>query len=738
MLNTTLPSVQQATTLLTPRSSDASIGILNQLFGIPNGNWHSIYYQTIGGIGQGSLFFTLLSDLDSVVLAWVTLTILIVMGIGAMNTAHEGKSLGQRYHTIWTPVRSAMALVMLSPIPGVGLSLIQGLVLLMIWFSVGGANYLATSATSYMVNHGGVLSGVQASGGKKLALQIMQSDVTSQYFVNYQSVTLSPPTPQWVPAPGGGGWWKIAWPVPAGQGLAPGAFGTIRIPCYAQGGPLCTARKTAIMEMIKSEYEGWAQAAVDSTQAKTGESSLNVTNAGATQPPAVSNMTIMNAAAAYDAAIMKAEPQEIAASNPKYEAALQSLKSGVTNLGWMSLGTYYWEIAGANETLQSRIDAAPKWAGYDSKAISRALGRQDTSGLARVLIQTEKNAAVTRGPEPVQSHESKLYAIFSADGAWYSEYPIDTLLIGNPIANLQKVGDYLVNFEIPAAIGTYTAARAGSAALSRAANTGFLKDVPIIGNAATGATKALKSGVKSIAPFVTALVLGLFLVGVTWAYYLPSVPFIIWTFAVVSWLLMLVEALVGAVLWAAAIALPEGEGIIGPRGDQGVMLLLTVTFTPALMVIGFFTGFEIMGILGTSVGQSLGIFLGSAMGGVAWNPITWFASAVLASIIAVALVHKIFGLITALPERVFRWVGGQGAQLNGGGDERQARGAFVAAAGVIQRPQKLPQSGAAGAGPGTQGAQGAQAEGAGKGPGAASEEPAAGGNKVAGGGNRTE
>ncbi len=738
MLNTTLPSAQQATALLTPRSSDASIGILNQLFGIPGGEWHSIYYQTVGGIGQGSLFFTLLSDLDSVVLAWVTLTILIVMGIGAMNTAHEGKSLGQRYHTIWTPVRSAAALVMLAPIPGVGLSLIQGVVLLMIWFSVGGANFLATQATSYMVKNGGVLSGVQASGGKKLALQIMQSDITSQYFVNYQSVKLTPPQAQWVPAPGGGGWWKIQWPVPAGQGLAPGAFGTIRIPCYSQGGPLCTARKQAIMEMIKSEYQGWAQSAVNSTQAKTGASSLSVTNQGATKQPAPTNTTIMTAAAAYDAAIMKAEPQEIAAAHPKYEAALQSLKSGVTNLGWMSLGTYYWEIAGANQALQSRIDAAPKWAGYDSKAISRALGRQDTSGLARVLIQTEKNAATTRGPEPVQAHESKLYAIFSSDGAWYAQYPINTLLVGNPIANLQKVGDTIVNIEIPAAIAAYTAARAGTAAASRAANTGFFKYVPIIGNAATGVTKALKSGVKTLAPFVTALVLGLFLVGVTWAYYLPSVPFIIWTFAVVSWLLMLVEALVGAVLWAAAIALPEGEGIIGPRGDQGVMLLITVMFTPPLMVIGFFVGFELMGILGTSIGQSLGIFLGSAMRGVSWNPVTWFATAVLASIIAVMLVHKIFGLITSLPEKVFRWVGGQGAQLGGGGDERQARAGFVAAAGVVTRPQKIAGGAAGGGGPGVQ-AEGAEAGGAEKAT-AAGEDPTTGasGNRVAGGGNRTE
>ena len=171
MLNTTLPSAQQATALLTPGHNDASIGILNQLFGIPNGDWHSIYYQTIGGVGQGSLFFTLLSDLDSVVLAWVTLTILIVMGIGAMNTAHEGKSLGQRYHTIWTPVRSAMALIMLSPIPGVGLSLIQGVVLLMIWFSVGGANTLRPPRQAIWSTMGASCQAFKRAAAKNLRLR---------------------------------------------------------------------------------------------------------------------------------------------------------------------------------------------------------------------------------------------------------------------------------------------------------------------------------------------------------------------------------------------------------------------------------------------------------------------------------------------------------------------------------------------------------------------------------------
>lgn len=725
MLNTTLPSAQQATALLTPTNSDASVGVLNRLFGIPNGQWHSIYYQTIGGIGHGSLFFSLLSDLDSVVLAWVTLTIVIVMGIGAMNTAHEGKSLGQRYHTIWTPVRSATALVMLAPIPGVGLSLIQGVVLLMVWFSIGGANYLATSATTYMAQNGWQLTGIQAGGGKKLAMQIMQSNISSQMFVNYENAKLSPPSPVWVAAPGGGGWWKISWPTPAGQGLAPGALGTIRIPCYSQSGPLCAARKQAIVQMIKAEYQGYARAAVDGAQAKAGSSSLSVTNAGATKSPLSSNQTIMKAAQMYDSAVQKAEPQEIALANPKYAAALQSLKSGVSNLGWMSLGDYYWKIAGANQELQARVDATPKWGGYNSAAIAQSLGGEDTEILSRILIKTQKNVSTTRGPTAVQAHESKLYSIFSSSGPWYSQYSVNTLLVGNPLSNLQKVGDYLVNFEVPAAIGTYAAVRAAASGAAKAMDTGLLQDIPVIGNASAGAGKAASAAVKSLAPFVTALVLGLFVVGLLWAYYIPAVPFIVWIFGVVSWLLLLVEALVGAVLWAAAIALPEGEGIVGPRGDQGVMLLLTVMFTPALMVIGFFTGVEVMSLLGTTVGESLGIFLGNSMGGVIWNPVTWFASAILASVIAVGLVHKVFGLITALPERVFRWVGGQGAQL-GGGDERQVRARFAGAAGVVNRPQKVGGGAAAAAAEGV-------ADGAGAG-----QAGRAGGNRVAGGGTRTE
>jgi type IV secretory pathway TrbL component len=125
--------------------------------------------------------------------------------------------------------------------------------------------------------------------------------------------------------------------------------------------------------------------------------------------------------------------------------------------------------------------------------------------------------------------------------------------------------------------------------------------------------------------------------------------------------------------------------------------------------------------------------MGSAFGaGVQWNPITWIAAAVIISILAVLLVHKIFGIILWIPDNVMRWVGGQGPQLGEGQSEQQAHGRFVGAAGIVQKsgPQKE-KGGARG------GLAARKGPGAGAGAGGGGEEVGGedvGGNDVAGGG----
>ena len=765
MLNTTLPSAQQATALLTPGHNDASIGILNQLFGIPNGDWHSIYYQTIGGVGQGSLFFTLLSDLDSVVLAWVTLTILIVMGIGAMNTAHEGKSLGQRYHTIWTPVRSAMALVMLSPIPGVGLSLIQGVVLLMIWFSVGGANYLATTAMSYMAKNGGQITSIAPQNGQQLADDILFSEISQAFLVNYNngippSASTTVITSPFQGPAQGPGYYVLGFNTVGMSGFHDNQLGAIKIGCLSPGGPVCKAELAAVKTMVNMEYP-YAQTLVNATQPKAGSSSLNVTNPSAANTPVsaatpVDTVTI-KAAQSYDTAILNARQQVLAQAHPSLMQAMDNLSANVSHLGWWSLGTYYWDIAAVNAGIQAHFAKPPRWFGYQQTAINKIMdSKTGEKQLASIQQTAAANVQVAQGTaNPSSSNSALLTHVLDSEGTFYAK-PASWLLEGDPISNLQGVGEFLVDAEVPAVIGGFATMRSMASGIKSAADNSDIPGSELAG----GAAAAGNAGLKAISVYLAMALFAILMVGATWAYYLPSIPFILWTFSIIGWLIFLIEALVGAVLWAAAIALPDGEGIVGPRGDQGVMLLLSAMFYPSLMVIGLFTGFILMNSIGTFVGTSLSVFMASlysvgssdvqqsgnilhtaASTVTALNPITWIATSVITTGIIMAIAHKIFGLITWLPENVFRWIGGHGVQLGAPQDEQGTRAQFAAfAAGKSTVNQSVQRTGAGagkggGAGP-APGAEGETAKNAGQGQGEIGA--AAGGNKVAGGGDRVE
>ncbi len=778
-LNTTLPSLAQSQSLLTPSSSDQSVGILNQLFGIPNGNWHSLYYQTIGGVGNGSLFFTLLKDFDLVVLAFVVITVFITMAIGVTSTAHEGKAFGNRYHALWTPLRSAFAMVLLAPIPGVGLSLIQGIVLLMIWFSIGGANYLASQATQYMAQNGGQLTSIAPGGGRLLANEVLQSELAVQFFINYENAkinpiyTVSPWRPDQLASTGafnpnassaslgptasqdGPGHYTITfntsgvkttggylWGLIDANGIAPGQFGKITIKCTSQSSPMCTTQLSAVEQMIATETP-YVQSLVNSSQAAAGSSSTSATNKAATNGPSLTDPTIVRARQTYDAAVANAEQQTISQAHPELMQAMDNINSNVTHLGWWTLGMYYWDIAHVNAGIQAQIGQPPQWSGYNQKAINKAMSaKSDRKTFAKIDAAAAAGVQAANSSAGLGTGSSLLTKVFSSEGAWYTKMSPWSLTYGSggksvdPLAALQMAGDLIVTAEIPTVIGAYVTLRGVASAGKNAAADA---DTPLIGAATGAGAGAFNGAAKAIGSYVMALVIGIFVVGAIWAYYLPSVPFIIWTMGLLGWLIFLIEALVGAVVWAAGIALPEGEGIFGPRGDQGVMLFLNVMFRPALMVIGFFASFILIGIVGPIIGGSFGVFMGgmysitgssvtssSPMSTVmALNPITWVASSVVLTIIMLITTHKVFGLVTWIPENVFRWVGGQGVQLGEGGDEQRARSHVDAVGGFVNKNagQKAKDAGGAAVADTADSGGGKEVGGAG-----------GGGNDIAGGG----
>ena len=137
------------------------------------------------------------------------------------------------------------------------------------------------------------------------------------------------------------------------------------------------------------------------------------------------------------------------------------------------------------------------------------------------------------------------------------------------------------------------------------------------------------------------------------------------------------------------------------KGEQGFQLFLNVMIRPSLMVIGFFGSFLLLDSVGNWVGAGIAIFFQSENTGItAWNPLTWISSAVLIAVIAVMLSHKIFALITWVPDNVMRWLGHGTTPLGEHESEGHTRAAFAGFANSRQGVMTNAKTAAAGVGEG--------------------------------------
>jgi conjugal transfer/type IV secretion protein DotA/TraY len=164
-------------------------------------------------------------------------------------------------------------------------------------------------------------------------------------------------------------------------------------------------------------------------------------------------------------------------------------------------------------------------------------------------------------------------------------------------------------------------------------------------------------------PTFTAVIMGFWVLGGTFAYYVPLIPFIIFVFSAIGWLISVIEAMVAAPLVALGITHPEGHDLLG-KSEQAVMLLLSVFLRPVLMIIGLFAGMIVsrvvlrflnagyFGIL-FDVGQYNPV--GTVM--PAFSIFTFLTMVVVYGMILITVVNQSFSLIYVVPDRVMRWLG---------------------------------------------------------------------------------
>lgn len=236
-------------------------------------------------------------------------------------------------------------------------------------------------------------------------------------------------------------------------------------------------------------------------------------------------------------------------------------------------------------------------------------------------------------------------------------------------------------------------------------------DVFVLG---TGADDPAGPALATISLLLVPLLLGFMgvftAIGATLAVYTPLIPYIIFVFGVISWFILVIEAMVAAPLVALGILSPEAQHDILGKGEPALMLVFSIFLRPGLMIFGMMASMLLAAVAVTMVNASFSVVMSSITayqlgasgagqagqkggGGVDILELIFFMVAYVSLIVAV--LNKCFALIHMVPDRVLRWIHGGHAEETGGAPLDQVGGAVQQAGGQA--------AAAAGAGPSTAG-----------------------------------
>jgi len=172
-----------------------------------------------------------------------------------------------------------------------------------------------------------------------------------------------------------------------------------------------------------------------------------------------------------------------------------------------------------------------------------------------------------------------------------------------------------------------------------------------------------------ISSLVMMALIGLVAIGLFLAVYLPLLPFIYFTFGVLSWLVAVFETMIAAPIVALGIIHPEGHDFWG-KAEPAVMLTVNVFLRPSLMLFGLIAavliGYVFVDII--TIGFAQAMFNMQDKGITMANPLEAMAVMALYTFLIIVGYTQCFKLITETGNKVLQWIGFQG-QLGSSADE---------------------------------------------------------------------
>lgn len=344
---------------------------------------------------------------------------------------------------------------------------------------------------------------------------------------------------------------------------------------------------------------------------------------------------LLNAASGYFAIIKPGLRTQIALTQQATLAESKKFIQSAKEDGWIMAGSHYYQLAKLNAAIRnlgSALKVDPnKVSAYFSPDYTRLdneipVGHRESiysfktklpkdGGLFDNYIKNELDKEKTKDPNsnpnlfiksafpsfdsPSEEHKLIMTPIkfignflgplldpFKLETSRFQNMMIEQLAQNkDPIVALATIGNSLVEAVENVWLGV---TKATAAMMVAGIAVGFVSGFWTPG-AAVNIALAVISLLFCFMPLLVSWMTVNFTVGATLAYYVPLIPFFIFFFGAISWLVFVIEAVLAAPLIALGITHPEGHDFLG-KAEQAMMLLASVFLRPMLMIFGFIFG----------------------------------------------------------------------------------------------------------------------------------------------------
>lgn len=587
---------------------------------------------------------------------------------GIVQSAYTGKTLGDRWHQIWTPLRVIVGAGLLLPLPSTGFS--PAHYLLRDVVARGGIN-LADASWSVFVQT--VASGETtilpvSSSGSTVAMSILRHEICAAVYNK-----------------AGDTWgWQASLAEPAGS------VSGLGIPGYAKKltwsyGPTCghlsytipddraafsVARREAVAEII-SAYRVEAKRYAELVAETSGVSSADAVTRAISGKVLSSTIVqdIRTRGAAFDAKISEAAKMEAAT----VEATARSkLIANAKQEGFLSAGSYFRALGQISElttamTNELPEDVAPRTDGDFGQALDRAFDalRLQVSGEAdRANLSANDFAAA--GDEGSTFLVKLLAPISRGLAEWGASSSAGS---GDAMSNLISSGHAMLSIAWTAIAAGATLMVASSNWFSSAVGAGGAADFLLgWGNWAIG---------------------GLIFIGGLRAYVIPILPFLFVLAAGIALVAALLEAMIALPLWCLKwLKMEGGEDFTSEGVRMGLMLTVNVFLRPSLAILAYCGSYPVFDIVLRTMDSMWATAFLAQTGGAVVGLIGFLFMSIIQLYLTWYVSLKLFGQSWALPDRVLGWLGLPGTA----GESSIASGAIGGMLGLAGRGL-LPKAG---------------------------------------------